>query len=48
MSSKNEEKTFRLDDNRIVRVNEYKGAVYFHFHDIRKSKSCSLLYLRNA
>ena len=42
MSSKNVEKTFRLDENRNVRVNEYKGVVYFHFHDTRKSKSCSL------
>ena len=37
-----EEKTFRLDEQRNVRVNKYKGIVYFHFHDIRKSKSCTL------
>ena len=42
MATQIEEKTFRLDENRTVRVNEYKGQVYFHFNDVRKSKSCSL------
>ena len=44
MASQSVEKSFRLDDTRSVRVNEYKGHVYFHFHDTRKSKTCTLSY----
>ena len=43
-SSSPSEKNFRLDDTRSVRVNEYKGHVYFHFYDSRKAKSCTLSY----